>query len=548
MSMPSSACQRFLNIPELIDILASQLHLADLSVLTRINRQTHKSCLPLLFKVLDLRHTRGSKVLLFTGALSLGRSTRHVRDLSLGPDELEFYYNCVYDFEVFSAQSGYTPAPRSAWFPPPDIRTRQLLALPPMTYLSRLRLEGCASPDNPYSMPSSFDTRVVLAQLCWLLSLNPHLSSLDVESITVENSRDRWMLVGAIAELHKIKELFLRIYCQAKETGDLEGLQAIAGYVVNERLEIQRLECYWVEHDESSHLPFKILEALPAQQVTELTIQGMYSDLGHPLAVPAILRHSTTLQSLDLEWSDGELPSDPGNLPYYDRPTPITLTEAEARHFEQLERLYLQIGRLTELRILCLIMVPFNGVDVVDMGIGDTPSALPGLMTLGDVYKGWPRYMNHLAGLTKLESISGSIDGDADGSKVTMGWREAVWMYEHWPRLSSACVFSSENNIGAPFQWLRRSTGRMERDQCSIQNASLHHSICTLISSAPAVYHHDGNSSLQSPASLPTLAKYRASAWAVLRPQAIHPSPVQFSDRSDKNLTVARILDPSREV
>ncbi|KAG0375702.1 hypothetical protein BGX24_008760 [Mortierella sp. AD032] len=528
MSMPSSACQRLFDIPELTDILASQLQQADLSALTRINRQTRKSCLPLLFKVVDLRHAKGSKVFLFVaGAMSLGRNTRHIKDLSLGPDELAFYYNCVYDFDVFNAQFGNAPAPRPVWFPPPDTRTRQFLALPPMTCLSRLTL-GYDSSDNPYRMPSSVDTRAALAQLCWLLSFNPHLSSLVVESIVVKDSRDRRILVGAIAGLRRIKKLLLRIECRHQEmyqlgldlffcvqpsvqhivlsssmllsdgdqdtitVGDGDDLIAVVPrrqepaassceYVIKERLGIQKLDFYWA--DGGSHLPIKILEALPAQQVTEFSISGLYSDLAHPLAAPAILRHSTTLRSLDLEWSEGfsrlvpvapifencvslesltvassvyglyieldevqeapwvcsklrrlslgicgcELPREPGYPPYYARPTPITLTEAEARQFEQLERLYSQIGRLRDMKSLCLFMFPPEDADLADMMEVEKP-ALPGLMNLGDVYKGWPGYLNRLAGLTKLESLAGSICGATEETKATLGWREAVWI------------------------------------------------------------------------------------------------------------------------
>ncbi|KAK3844112.1 MAG: hypothetical protein J3R72DRAFT_488887 [Linnemannia gamsii] len=477
--------------------------------------------------------------------MSLGRNTRHIKDLLLGPDELAFYYSCVYDFDVFNAQFGNA------------LHHDQ---------------SGYDSSDNPYRMPSSVDTRAALAQLCWLLSLNPHLSSLVVESIVVKDSRDRRILVGAIAGLRRIKKLLLRIECRHQEMYQLgldlffcvqpsvqhivlsifmllsdgdqdtttvgdgddlitvvprrqeplinveslrlwdmddqakpsdilsmlahcpnvkslstfnlnehEGLQALASYVIKERLGIQRLDFYWA--DGGSHLPIKILEALPAQQLTEFSIAGLYSDLAHQLAAPAILRHSTTLRSLDLEWSEGfsrlvpvapifencvslesltvansvyglyieldevqeapwvcsklrrlipgicgcELPREPGYPPYYARPTPITLTEAEARQFEQLERLYSQIGRLREMKSLCLFMFPPEDADLADM-MGVEKSALPGLMTLGDIYKGWPGYMNRLAGLTKLESIAGSICGATEETKATMGWREAVWI------------------------------------------------------------------------------------------------------------------------
>ncbi|OAQ26715.1 hypothetical protein K457DRAFT_140175 [Linnemannia elongata AG-77] len=52
-------------------------------------------------------------------------------------------------------------------------------------------------------------------------------------------------------------------------------------------------------------------------------------------------------------------------------------------------------------------------------------------MALGNARQGRPGYLNHLAGLKKLERIAGSIKMDSEETKVTSEWREAVWMYEH---------------------------------------------------------------------------------------------------------------------
>ena len=40
-------------------------------------------------------------------------------------------------------------------------------------------------------------------------------------------------------------------------------------------------------------------------------------------------------------------------------------------------------------------------------------------------------------------------------TKVTSEWREAIWMYEHWPRFQNAYIFNSEDGVTAPFEWLK---------------------------------------------------------------------------------------------
>ncbi|KAG9068523.1 hypothetical protein KI688_010796 [Linnemannia hyalina] len=95
---------------------------------------------------------------------------------------------------------------------------------------------------------------------------------------------------------------------------------------------------------------------------------------------------------------------------------------AGAKHFARLERLYLQVGRLTQLRILQLLMVKLDGEYQLE---GTSTKVEQGI---------W----NHLAGLKKLERIAGSIDIDNVETKVTSEWRKAVWMYEYWPRLQTA--------------------------------------------------------------------------------------------------------------
>lgn len=603
-----SSFQRVFDIPELVDLLLSQCDKPEVSILARTNRTIRRSCTPWLYKSLDFRHDSESKGLDYVpGMVAFGRNVRHVKDLTVGPDELAFYYNCVLDFEEIHGRfRGSVPTTsRPAWFPPPDSHTCQVLALPPMTNLSQVTLEGHSEFNNPHRMRSAQDPRAILGQLCWLISLNPHLTYLNVNPISIKDPQSGRRLVEAVAGLQGIRELGLWIECRSQDAfrlgmdlfysvkpsirsfvlslsqggnndGELdqEGLgvsndglmvmprrqeplvnletlalwglddhvhvgtilsilghcpniiklgtfdidneqtvSIIADFVGRECSRIRKLNCSWDYFGRGAILPFKIMEALPAQQVTEVDMCQWHSIFNQPIVGPAILRHSTTLRSLNLRSRGGiarmpaaaifenclslesfqtfeynlglyanlddvqgapwkcsnlrelsiafsgcELPFDhdnPDSQPYYARPAPIVLSEAEVQHFARLERLYWQVGQLTQLRYLQLVMVKPNEEDQLEWGSMDVPKAFPALMTLGDVRQGRPGYLNHLAELKELEMFAGSIDMDNVETKVTSEWREAVWMYEHWPRLQKAYIFSSKDGVSAPFEWLK---------------------------------------------------------------------------------------------
>ncbi|KAF9134104.1 hypothetical protein BG015_003460 [Linnemannia schmuckeri] len=141
--------------------------------------------------------------------------------------------------------------------------------------------------------------------------------------------------------------------------------------------------------------------------------------------------------------------------PYYSRPAPIVLSEAGVQHFVRLERLYMQVGRLTQLRYLQLLMVKLDEDGQLEEGSMDAPMAFPALMTVGNVYQGRPGFLNHLAGLKNLEKPAGSVNMNVEETKATSEWREAVWMYDHWPSLQTAYIFNSRGSVTAHFEWLK---------------------------------------------------------------------------------------------
>lgn len=245
------------------------------------------------------------------------------------------------------------------------------------------------------------------------------------------------------------------------------------------------------------------MDALPAQQLRQVQCYGLFAEamtLSHN--VPRLARHYDTLQKLVLQctvnisrisiacvfWEcsnlenltidchsrigilielsdaiDGSwnclrlrrlrlsisgcgLPVEAGVKPYYSRSTPITLSVDETRHFARLNSLYQRIGALTELRELDLTMV--KGIRQRYRG------ARPGrkgmfhaMLSLGDAEAGRPGFLNHLAGLSKLEAFEGSVHLYEQETKVTVGWEEVRWMDIHWPRLVKARFFTHKKHV-----------------------------------------------------------------------------------------------------
>ncbi|KAF9156772.1 hypothetical protein BG015_001636 [Linnemannia schmuckeri] len=259
--------------------------------------------------------------------------------------------------------------------------------------------------------------------------------------------------------------------------GDVIGnhdIEAIGRFVGRECSKLRRSRCQPKWDDAYDFLPYVIMGGLPHHQIIDFQDSGFCSDLSHPIASVAIQQHSAILRHLELledlvkeiseegggiyidltdaqgsPWKCTKLcrlslsisgcelpPVDAENLPYYDRETPIALFQAETYHFAKLERFYLQIGRLAELRELCLQMVKLD--------------------------EHGPGYLGHFSGLSKLKKLKGSFRADTKGTKIRMGWKEALWIYERWPDLECVELFG-DMHIEAPLLWLRnqaRHAGR----------------------------------------------------------------------------------------
>ncbi|KAK3841472.1 MAG: hypothetical protein J3R72DRAFT_444942 [Linnemannia gamsii] len=145
------------------------------------------------------------------------------------------------------------------------------------------------------------------------------------------------------------------------------------------------------------------------------------------------------------------------DVPYYQRPAPLTLLEGEKRQFEDLEMFYREIGSLVHLRYLDLHGTYMdhegNGTQPLQKHSGDF--TFPGMLTIRDDVTGRPGYLDLLSGLVKLKTLRGSVRVTTDEAKATVGDREMEWIVSHWPDLERVAFFSCDEDVMAQFSRLR---------------------------------------------------------------------------------------------
>ncbi|KAG0296829.1 hypothetical protein BGZ96_008433 [Linnemannia gamsii] len=186
----STSCKKFFNIPELIDLVMAHLNRKDVLNFVLTNRRMHKLVTPLLYRKLEKYLHNSLRIFTSFPALhALARNVQHVRTLKISGDELAYLYNCVLAFEELILLALGTPLSRPVWLPPPDIRSSQVVALPPMVRLSVLELHLGPSKTYPYTVPSANFSQASLARLSWLISLNPGLTSLTLYGVPIHDLR-----------------------------------------------------------------------------------------------------------------------------------------------------------------------------------------------------------------------------------------------------------------------------------------------------------------------------------------------------------------------
>ncbi|KAK3837693.1 MAG: hypothetical protein JOS17DRAFT_731625 [Linnemannia elongata] len=263
---------------------------------------------------------------------------------------------------------------------------------------------------------------------------------------------------------------------------------------------------------------YLIPEALPVQQLRRVRYTSHSRDfvLDTALAEAAFVRHSTTLSRLSIQGSSGiesgaiqvilagcaaleelrlgtlshrqlgqhilladaverpwactrlrrlglriglPIPDDfPEDL-YCSRDPPIVLHETEVEVFQEFEKLYRTIGSLQDLEELRLYGRWFTAMGEDGAYAHDNLYSFPGMLSLGDTARGRPGYLRLLGGLKKLRILVGSVLANTTETRITMGFREAIWIDEHWPLLEVAGFFMEGEKVYDPFVWLQEQRG-----------------------------------------------------------------------------------------
>ncbi|KAF9548496.1 hypothetical protein EC957_006309 [Mortierella hygrophila] len=109
-----------------------------------------------------------------------------------------------------------------------------------------------------------------------------------------------------------------------------------------------------------------------------------------------------------------------GTWPYYIRPPPTTLSVEETQQFKDLESLYRQLGKLTQLRRLDLRAYYYDPTGKSN----PSGAPFPGMLNLGSEKTGQPGYLQLLGGLTKLKTLVGSVAAYTRETMLTIGMDE----------------------------------------------------------------------------------------------------------------------------
>ncbi|KAF9548504.1 hypothetical protein EC957_006317 [Mortierella hygrophila] len=144
-----------------------------------------------------------------------------------------------------------------------------------------------------------------------------------------------------------------------------------------------------------------------------------------------------------------------GTIPYYYRPPPTTLLAEETQQFRELESLYRQLGKLTQLQRLDLQALYFDPITMLESSWDFRDNSFPGMLSLGSKKRGRPGYLRLLGELTKLKTLVGSVAANTMETSMTFGMDEVDDAIE----LPSDCTWIQDLNltIAIPDEPLHRS-------------------------------------------------------------------------------------------
>ncbi|KAF9093992.1 hypothetical protein BGX29_009716 [Mortierella sp. GBA35] len=330
----STSCARFFDLQELVDLLMTKLEQDNISRFACTCRAMHMCCTPSLFRHLDFKY-RGDKM-----------------TLDLGFAELVNYYYCVLAFEEIDSQS--TTKQRCATTDLdaaascPHLSSDSLAthdALDPSTLgmaisrLSKIKrfelgverhrndwsqvvlhiLSRCQSSIEHFSMscvdedislrcfplpkhsgPGEDENLDVMAALTRQEPLN------NLEELMMGGMEDREMAAiididvrSLLEDYPNIKKFVLPTIARHHDS------DAIGEFIGKECSKIEELSYGSYRSEARGSLAFRLMGALPAQQLTGLRHHGSISSINESVFNIAIQQHSTTLRSIEIDGGTG---------------------------------------------------------------------------------------------------------------------------------------------------------------------------------------------------------------------------------------------------
>lgn len=152
-------------------------------------------------------------------------------------------------------------------------------------------------------------------------------------------------------------------------------------------------------------------------------------------------------------------------------PTMVTWTEEDHYHWDLMNKLYTQIGSLSELVVLKLKAAgaprPPHTMRIRKRGDNFKDTCLPGILSLEDPTTGKIGFLSRLSGLTKLRELRGSLFWKNREVLARTGEREVEWFVNHLPalrrmvllfRCSTQCAIVQQDGEEVP--WVIRELQR----------------------------------------------------------------------------------------
>lgn len=202
-----------------------------------------------------------------------------------------------------------------------------------------------------------------------------------------------------------------------------------------------------------------ILTGCPALEHFQVGIENFKSTQGASITLLNAIVDPwvcTKLKVLDLAVTLPDMPDLAlSQDPYYKSAPDVELSEAQVEQLGQLEKLYSQIGLLTNLTHLAL-RAAFLDTSMWRDYHHDVTKPFPAMLNLQDKQTGRPGFLDLFRGLTQLEELRGSVNTNSEETEVTMGWEEARWMARCWPKLRVVAFAKDESELREPFVWLQR--------------------------------------------------------------------------------------------